>query len=211
MDSQPGTGDEPNKRITRSWYPSGQACARRATGLTAATPCLHGSSGPGNHAGYWGRVNTRGEFEEDSGFLAPFHPSFFPWRSLFLAVRRILPLSAAALVGAVTALAWQSFLVRPPQPPAGPRTLSVPAAHALAPVRTSKEAQRPPADLPPARTSIGALAIPAPARPAVQALLGKPPAPAAKVKPLRAPRPAVTPAHRGQVIDPDAVLQPSFF
>ena len=36
MDSQPGIGRGPNKRITRSWYPGGQACTNRTTRLEAA-------------------------------------------------------------------------------------------------------------------------------------------------------------------------------
>lgn len=220
MDSQLGIGDGPNKRITLRWYPGGQACTRRAIGLTAATPCSSGTSGLGRDVGYWGRVNTRGEFEENSGFLQPFHTSRFPWHSLLLAVWRILPFAAAALVGAVTALAWQSFLVRPAPPPASRPTLSASAAQVVAPARVPNEAQSPPAHLSPVRLNAGSLAGSvnagsltggsAPARPTPQVLLRKPRAPAAKVSPVRTPRPAVTPAHRGPAIDPDAVLPPTF-
>jgi hypothetical protein len=210
MDSQPGIGGGPNKRITRSWYPGGQACTNRTTKLEAATPCSSGTSGLGADVGYWGRVNTQGEFEEDSGFPEPSHASRFPWRSLFVAIRRILPLSAAALVGAVTALAWQSFVFRPAQPPAGRPTLPVPAAQAAAPARTSTATERPPADPPPVRESAPALAVPARARPAPQMLLGRPRTPSAKVNPVRVTRPVVAPAHRGPSGDPDAILAPTF-
>jgi hypothetical protein len=240
MDSQPGIGGGPNKRITRSWYPGGQASTRRTTRPEAAAPSSNGTSGLGADVGYWGRVDSQGEFKENSGFLEPSHPSRFPWRSLFVAVRRILPLSAAALVGAVTALAWQSFLVRPAQTPAGRPIPPVPAAQGVAAVRTTNATERPPADLSPVRGSAPAPAIPAPARPVQPpllgsapplpespssseverspsarpinrpALLGRPRSPAVKVNPVRAARPTVTPAHRGQASDPDAILRPTF-
>ena len=239
MDSQPGIGGGPNKRITLSWYPGGQDCTRRTTKPEVPASCSSGISGLGTDVGYWGRVNSQGEFEESSGFLAPLRPSRLPWRALFVAVRRILPLSAAAFVGAVTALAWQSYMVRPPQIPAGRPTLPVPAAQGVAPVRTASAMESP--DLSPIRGSAPALAAPSPARPAQQALPGSAPAlpasratseverlpsarpmvrqallgktrapPAVKANPVRAARPALTPAYRGLPSDPDAILQPTF-
>ena len=240
MDSQPGIGGGPSKRITRSWYPGGQACNPRTTRLEATAPSSGGTSGPGTDVGYWGRVDSQGTFEENSGFLAPSYPSRFPWRSLFAAVGRILPLGAAALVGAVTALAWQSYLVRPAQTPAGRPALSVPATQGGATVRTTNAAEIPAIVLPPVRGSAPALAVPAPAQPARQALLGSPPPPpasralseverspsarpsdrhafpgkprasAVKVNPVRAARTAVTPTRRDQASDPDAILRPTF-
>ncbi len=210
MDSKPGKGGGPSKRITRSWYPGGQACTSRTAGLEAAAPCSNGTSGLGTDVGYWGRVDSQGEFEENSGFSKTFHPSRFPWRSLFVTVQRILPLSAAALVGAVTALAWQSFVFRPAQTFSGRPTLPVPAAQCATAVRSVNPTERLPADLPLVRGSAPALAVPGPARTAQQALLGRPRSPAVKVSPVRAAKPAVTPAHRGQMIDPDGVLPPTF-
>jgi hypothetical protein len=240
MDSQSGSGGGPSKRITRSWYPGGQACTRRTTGLQVAAPCSSRTSGLGTDVGYWGRVDSRGEFEENSGFLETFHPHRFPWRSLLAAVRRILPLGAAALVGAVTALAWQSFVFRPARTSAGQPTLTVPAAQGVAAVPTSNASERPSAELPLVPRSAPALALPGPARPAQQALLGaapplpasrassevgrspsarpidhqvllgRPRSPAVKVNPVRAARPAVTRSNRGPMSDPDGVLPPSF-
>lgn len=240
MDSQGGIGGGPSRRITRSWYPGGKACTRRTTGIEAAASCSRGTSWLGTNVGYWGRVDTQGEFKASLGFLEPMHPSRFPWRSLCFAIRRILPLSVAALVGAVTALAWQSFVIRPAQPLAGRPILPAPAVQGLAAVRTGNGAERPPADLPPISGSTPALAVPAPTWPTQEAPIGSAPklaaspakaeversasarpndrlalpyrtrSPALKVNPARAARPAVTHARLRQASDPDAILPPDF-
>jgi len=248
MDSQPGISREASKRITRSWYPGGRA--RRTTDSeTAATPSRD-TSGLGTEVGYWGRVDTDGEFEEGSGFLAPFAHAWFPWRWLLSIVRRVLPLSVAALVGAVTALAWQSFMIRPAPSPAARPTLPVPAAQtapAMGPTNAPESAPASPLPIPAGTSS---RAAPATARPAPQPLLGSassaPPllgptssvaasrpasvvertrsarpitrqavparlrAPAGRVTPNRAARPAGAPARSGASPDPDAILRPSF-
>ncbi len=239
MDSQRSIGNEPGKRITRSWYPGSRGRARRSTGASAAAPPSHGTSALGTEVGYWGRVDSRGDFEEGSGFLAPFE-SRLPWRWLLYAVRRLLPLTVAALVGAVTALAWQSFLLQPTRAPAagpalpGPAAPPSPAAHATRATENAPAAlPRPPAPAPaPAAVPADHGAQPAVATPSVP-LLGRPPSASTRARfagekddrrtTPASPRPVVEKANanrtvrargsatpRGASPDPDAILRPSF-
>ena len=190
MDSQRRIGRGPSNRITRSWYPGGRARTYRGTGVEAEVTRSRGTSGLGTDVGYWGRVDSQGEFDEDAGFLEPH--SGFPWRPVVSAVRRIVPLCAAALVGAVTALAWQSFLVRPTPPPvAQPALLATPtsarpAPQALLGSPPPRPASRasPEAEQPRSAPRIDRQAPPAQPRP-----------PAVKVPKARVSRPAVVPGH----------------
>jgi hypothetical protein len=203
MDSRSGIGGMPSKRITRSWYPGGRECPR--------SPTSRGTSNLGTDVGYWGRVDSRGEFEDDSGFLEPTTPSRIPWRPLFVAVRRIVPLVVAALVGAVTALAWQSFVIRP-APVVSP-ALAVPAAQSVVPAQAIP-APAPAVPVPAPPTLLGSAPASSSAverSPSAVAndhppLLGKPRTAAVKVDRVRAAKRAVP---RAQDSDPDAILQPT--
>jgi hypothetical protein len=176
MDTRAGIGGTPSDRKTRSWYPGGQAPTRRSTARAAAA-WPGRSVGPGANVGYWGRVNTQGDFEEGTGFLTPLSPSRFPWRLLFRTVQRILPLGLAALVGAVTALAWQSHMTGPAKG-AAPRPASViPAEHGARSVGTAGATESGTTDLPSVYRQAPTLPTPAAARPAPLLLLGSAPAP----------------------------------
>jgi hypothetical protein len=133
--------------------------------------------GPGTNVGYWGRVTTQGDFEEGSGFLAPLSPSGFPWRLLFLTVQRILPLGLAALVGAVTALAWQSYMTGPAKGAAPRPAAVIPAQHGAKAVGTAGATEPAVAGLPSDSRIAPTLPAPAAARPASPPLLGSAPAP----------------------------------
>jgi hypothetical protein len=205
MDSQPGLA---SKRITLSWYPGRPAPPRPSANLPAT-----GATGAraGNQVGYWGRIDTQGDFEEGSGFLAPGSPSRWPGRVLLQTVRRTLPLALAALVGAVTALAWQSHLQGAGK--LAPVRAAAPAAANVTPARAPSSS--PPEPLPAAHPQ--ALPAPPAARPATQPLLGAPTV-VAPARPSASPprpakartRPATQRPAGAAAADPDAILQPTF-
>ena len=89
MDSQRRLGRGPSNRITRSWYPGGRAGSRRSREGEALLSRSRGTSGLGTDVGYWGRVDSQGDFEEGTGFLVPFRSPGRAWRSL-VAVKMIM-------------------------------------------------------------------------------------------------------------------------
>ena len=205
MDSQRRIGRGPSNRITRSWYPSGRARTCRGAGVETEVTRSRGTSGLGTDVGYWGRVDSGGDFEEGSGFLEPH--SRFSWRPVVSAVRRIVPLCAAALVGAVTALAWQSFLVRPTPPPvAQPTLLATPASARPAPQPLLGS----PPPVPASQASPKAEQPRSAPRSDRQAPPARPRSPAVKVPKARVSRPAAVPGRPAQSPDPDAILRPAF-
>ena len=240
MDSHPEIGGEPSKRKTRSWHPASQDRATRETTPRSRPKDSNGRSGLGTEARYWGRVNTLGEFEQASSFPAPPYQFRFPWRLLFATLRRILPLAASAFVGAVTALAWQSFLIGPTTNPGGRLIPPIPAARSMTAVPLKMAVERPPADMPIIHESARPPVAPATALPVVQGGLGaapslsttqapsaserpqagrpsgnravvaKPRSPAAHANANRAPRPSASPTRAWQPLDSDGVLRPSF-
>ena len=220
MDSRSDIGGEPSRRKTRSWHPGSQDRASRRPAPKSRSKQANGRSGFGTDAHYWGRINTQGEFEQASNFPAPPYKFHFPWSALFATIRRILPLAAAAFVGAATALAWQSFLVGPTRVSA-----DVPIVRSSAPVPAPVPAPAPPVPAQPVHQALLG-AAPSPSQPpelpeaersqavrpvGLRALLTRPRSPVVPVQKNRAPKPAVSTAHKWQAGDPDAVLQPSFF
>jgi hypothetical protein len=197
MDSQRRSGRGPSSRITRSWYPGGRARTRRTPAAQAAETRSRGTRGLGTDVGYWGRVDSEGEFDENAGFLAPLPRFWLSWRSWLSAVRRLLPLCAAALVGAVTALAWQSFLLRPLPSPAAQPVLPAPAASSrtiMHPESGTEKATVPAgenASRPSFRTTVLPPGAPTAPQPAPPLLLGSaPPRPAGASSAVAQPRSA---------------------
>jgi hypothetical protein len=234
MVSHPDIADEARKRKTQSWYPGGRVRPGRATPRGAHAAYSIERTGFASQADFWAPSDTADDFEDDPGLGRALHPG----RALLATLRRVLPLAVAAFVGAVTALAWQSFLAAPAKVPAAQPAMSVaaaprdiafprpvntadkpavavqvaaPAPAAPTPVRPVQQLSPGPAPAPATASAAAALARPPSPRPlGLRALLDKPRSPAAHPNTSRAPRPAALPARKSQSGDPDAVLMPAF-
>lgn len=206
MDSQRRTGRGSSNRITRSWYPGDHPRSRRGSAGEDQAARSRGTSGLGTHVGQRGRLDSQGELDAGAGFLEPQSP--FRWRPVIWAVRRLLPLCAAALVGAVTALAWQSFLVRPLPPPATAPALP-------APTPAAQQAPQPfllgsPPPLPASEISPAVEPPRPPRRSGHQAPAARPRAPSVKLPAAPPARPPAIGGRPARSPDPDAILRPAF-
>jgi len=203
---------ERKNNSSRSWR--GEGAERGRSPSVRRSPSGATKSQFPAEARYWGRVNSQGEFEEAPGFPAPRFQ--LPWRAIGRAFRGLLPHMSSAVVGALSALAFQAVLARPQAPATQPApTIIVNPTPVVAPPAAVAPVAAPPAPAAPA------VAAPAPAAAVVEE-----PAPvvrprAAAPRPARLPRPLpirntvapVRPTEKPTSLpasDPDAILEPSF-
>jgi hypothetical protein len=229
VDSQPDIG-----KITRRWYPGVETFARPPTGQQEVAASKPGTLPGGTDAGHWESPQAQGEGDADS--LESFGQSRVPWLTLPVTVQRILPVGMAALVGALTALAWQSFGARPKTMPAlrpaqqasavqpharEGRTQGRPLTDQVLVPTSTKPATVPATDngqrmLPGPAAPLPVSPVPAPVTlswPAVaadqQATQAKARTQGARLNRNHVARPSATPVP-GPSPDPDATLKPSF-
>jgi hypothetical protein len=198
---------------SRNWRGEGPERSRNPSGRRSPSGATK-SQFPAE-ARYWGRVNSQGDFEEAPGFPAPRFQ--FPWRALGRALRGLVPNLSSALIGALSALAFQAILAQPTgtatQP--APTIIVNPAPVVAAPAVTA------PAQVALAPAPVAVVPKPEPVVEVAPAITPAPRPRAAAPRVVRPSRPlpirnTVAPVHAApkpasvRQTDPDAILEPSF-
>jgi len=151
-------------------------------------------------ARYWGRVNSEGAFEEAPGFPEPRYQ--FPWRALGRGMRSVVPHLSSAVVGALSALVFQTLLAQPTA------TVTQPAPTIIVNPAPVAAAAPPPAPVVVAPEPVAVVVTPTPQRAATPRLTIP-----LRPRQIRSTSVASHPSPRVRDIrpsDPDAILEPSF-
>ncbi len=190
---------ERNNKSSRSWR--GESPERGRNPSNRRSPSGATKSNFPAEARYWGRINSQGDFEEAPGFPAPRFQ--FPWRTLGRGLRGVVPHFSSALVGALSALAFQAILARPPG------TVTQPAPTIIvnpSPVVAAVPVPAPTVAVPEARLEpVAVVAPPAVPRAATPRLRASP-----RPRPIRDTNVSVPRPSSVRQSDPDAILEPSF-